>query len=78
MATYDVSLDLTFPNPNDEALDRMLRQAIEAAACVARDVTPTALLIEADLLTVDTLEAALREGLEKRGGKLNRILFARR
>jgi hypothetical protein len=38
MATYAVSLDLTFPDPNDEALDRMLREAIEAAACVARDV----------------------------------------
>jgi hypothetical protein len=41
MATYDVSLDLTFPNPNDEALDRMLREAVQAAACVAREVAPT-------------------------------------
>jgi hypothetical protein len=79
MPTYHVSLDLRLPpGLDDAALDGVLRGAINTAACVALEVTPTALLVEADLPLIETLEAALRETLEERGGQLNSITFTPR
>jgi hypothetical protein len=50
MPTYHVSLDLRLPpGLDDAALDGVLRGAINTAACAALEVTPTALLVEADL-----------------------------
>jgi hypothetical protein len=72
MPIYHVSLDLSLPSGLDEyALDRLLRRAISTAACKPLAVTPTSLLVDADPLAIETLEAALREALEARGGHLN-------
>jgi len=49
----------------------LLRRAISTAACKPLAVTPTSLLVDADPLAIETLEAALREALEARGGHLN-------
>jgi hypothetical protein len=79
MPTYHVSLDLRLPPGFDEqTLDRLLRGAISTAACKPLEVTPTGLLVDGDLLAIETLEAALREALEERGGQLNSIAFTPR
>ena len=79
MATYHVSLDLSVPPELDaQVLDRLVRDAISAAACKPLEVMPRSLLIECDPLGTETLEAALREMLETRGGALNSIAFTQR
>jgi hypothetical protein len=79
MAIYYVSLVLTAPpNFDEQAIVRLLREAISLAAGVALEVTPTGLLVEADPIVIETLEAALRQALEERGGALNNITFAPR
>jgi histone H3/H4 len=76
MPIYHVSLDLSLPSGLDEhALDRLMRRAIRTAACKPLEVTPTSLLVDADPLAIETLQAALREALEGLGGHLN--TFAR-
>jgi len=78
MQTYYVSLTVSRPaGLDDEALIRLLHDAAKRAACVAIEVKPAGLVIEADAAALQSLEETIRELVRERGGEVDRITVTR-
>jgi hypothetical protein len=78
MPTYYVSVSISRPaGLDDEALIRVFHGAAERAACVPIEVTPEGLVIEAEAASLATLEGALREEMQRIGGRVERLTVTR-
>ena len=78
MSTYYVSLTVVpAAGIGDEALMRLFRTAARRARCVAIEVTPAGLVVEADAASLPVLEHTLRELIREAGGHVDRITATR-
>jgi hypothetical protein len=78
IATYYVVLVITAPPAlNQPQLEELLRDAVTIAGCIARDVSPTGLLIEAQETDIPRLKEQLDVALAAAGGKLNSFKLIR-
>jgi hypothetical protein len=78
MSTYYVSLTVVFAGGiGDEALIRLFRAAARRARCVAIEITPAGLIVEADAASLPVLEQTLRELIREGGGHVDRMTVTR-
>lgn len=76
--TYYVSVSVTRPHLlGDLALTVLFLEAAKRANCIAGDVTPAGMIIEAEPVFRDPLEAALRDLLREQGATLDSIVVRR-
>jgi len=78
MPTYYVSVSVTRPaSLGDLALTVLFLEAAQRARCIAGDVTAEGMVVEAEPVFREPLEASLRDVLREQRAKLDRITVTR-
>ena len=78
MATYYVSLSLSnSARLDDSTMIRLLREAAERAGCAHIEVSARGLIVEAEAVSVQTLEEELRFVLTVHGAEVDRVTATR-